>query len=98
MVLPVHWSVIPDTPVGRVSQIRWGELAVNTSPVWEGDEPSVNQPFTSTTTSAAPWPLKMRTWPLGLPGTITRLGTVCPAVKLRFDAVGLDAPVGQAVR
>ena len=30
--------------------------------------------------------------------TTTRLGTVCPGPKLRFDAVGTDEPAGYAVR
>ena len=28
-VLPVHWSVIPDTELGLVSQIRVGDIGVN---------------------------------------------------------------------
>src|SRR5262245_45957786 len=40
----------------------------------------------------------MLTLPPAPTPTVTRLGIVLPAVKLRFDAVGLGAPVGHTVR
>src|ERR1700676_1696410 len=40
----------------------------------------------------------MLTWPVELTGTMTRLGTVSPATKLRLEATGCVAPDGHTVR
>src|SRR5216683_822541 len=56
------------------------------------------QPTTSTMTWVDPNALKMSTCPDADSCTTTRLGTVCPATKLRSDARGWLAPSGQTIR
>ena len=75
----------------RVSAIRAG-----VTPTY--DWLSGNQPSTSTTTCAAPALLKIEMLPLAPTLVMTELATVCPALKLRFDASGRAAPVGHTVR
>ena len=87
----------PPFPV-RVSRIRSGVRPVNCPPVALASEPSVNHPPTSTTTSVFPAPLLMLTAPPVPSIAITRLGTVCPALKLRLDAPGTWVPAGNTVR
>src|ERR1700677_2252945 len=53
-VLPVHWSVTPETEAARVSQSLKGGSKAMLAPTAPGLLPSVNQPSTSTTTSVAP--------------------------------------------
>src|SRR5438445_6172246 len=49
-------------------------------------------------TLVVPKALKMSNLPPADSSTTTRLGTVCPATKLRSDAVGLVARSGQTTR
>src|SRR5207245_6124523 len=84
-------------PPALVSRMRAGVMPVKTLP------PavllaSVNQPPTSATASVLPVRLKLVTLPAVPTLTTTRLGTVCPARKLRLDAVGRVVPVGKTVR
>src|ERR1700682_3285924 len=86
---------IPPVP-RRVSMIRAGGTPLKRPPDAAGSEASVNQPLTSTTTSTLPPPLKMLTWPFVPTPTITRLGTVWPAVKLTLEVRG-QPPAGKSV-
>src|ERR1700674_1469466 len=56
------------------------------------------QPTTSTMTLVEPRPLPMSILPDADSFTITRLGTVCPATKLRSDASGQLVPSGYTTR
>jgi hypothetical protein len=49
-----HWLALTPDRAARVSQIRAGESATYWAPVADAFEESVNQPPTSTTTSAEP--------------------------------------------
>src|SRR5437762_223021 len=79
---------------GRVSVMRLGVMPVNTWPVVVGLVPSVYQPPTSAMTSTLPEKLYIVTEPLLPTGTVTRLGTVCPATKFTLDALGRLTPAG----
>jgi hypothetical protein len=66
-------------------------------PVYEA--PVGNQPSTSAMTWTVPVPpLKNEAWPSAPTLTITMFGTLWPETKLRFEAVGWAAPLGQTVR
>src|ERR1700681_2109328 len=80
----------------RVSRMRDGVSPRNVPPV-VATVPSVNQPPTSAIRSALPAALKRSTRPPLPTLTITRFATLWPAAGLRFDAVGLAVPSGQAV-
>ena len=83
----MHGVVYP-TPV-RVSHTRVGVAAgVNWVPVADAFEPSVNHPATSTKTLGLPFEDKMLTAPPAPTGTMTRLGTTVPAVKLTLEVSG----------
>ena len=43
-------------------------------------------------------PAVIEIWPLAPSGTMTRLATVCPVVKFRFDASGAPPPAGYTLR
>src|SRR5438067_3364573 len=58
----------------------------------------VNHPLTSTRTSVLPDALAIVTPPPDPNATITRLGTVSPAAKLRFEVPDQDVPSGKAAR
>ena len=84
------WRVSPDTSAGpwpatRVSSRRVGVI---------GRKPLVNQPVTSITTWVAPSQLRIDTWPAVPRPTRTMFGTVCPAVKLRFEFPAQGVPAG----
>src|SRR5436309_1721157 len=82
---------------GRVSRMRFGESAVNTSPLEVPYHPTISK-ITCTL------PLLLRTFTLPpLPSavptlTITRFGMVTPAAKFRFAALGAPTSDGYTVR
>src|SRR5579863_4532900 len=95
--VPPGATVCPAQGVGlafdRVSQMREGVAATNRAPVWASEDPSVNQPLTSTIRSTEVLVVK-DTWPPDPTGTMTRLGTFWPEEKLRFEALGAATPAG----
>ncbi len=68
----------------RVSRKRAGVIGVSADPV---SALSVKYPVTSAIRSTDPALLRRSTFPLTTE-TVTRLGTICPAEKLRFDTAG----------
>src|SRR5213082_2890935 len=75
----------PSGPAPRVSSRRAGRVPVKASPPAVRSEPSVNQPPMSTRTSADGAEPAIETVPPAPTAAITRLGTVWPALKLRFE-------------
>src|SRR5439155_20548912 len=92
---PTGWEN-PPVPV-RVSRMRAGVTPTKRLPLAAGLLPSLNQPPMSAITWVEPAALKKLTQPGVVPLlptlTITRFGTVCPATKLRLEAVGCGVPV-----
>ena len=88
----------PDPPIGtRLSTSRAG--VTGTVPPGSTTVPAVKNPARSATTSVAPTdPFRNEIFPFAPTLASTRLGTTCPAVKLRFDAVGAAPPAGKTVR
>src|SRR6202022_2768173 len=90
-------SVVPIPPVpSRVSRMRDGVSPTKVPPV-VATVPSVNQPPTSAMRSVLPAALNRSTSPVLPTLTMTRFATVWPVDGLRFDAVGIAVPSGQAV-
>ena len=95
-VISCCWPTLPKGPIcspGRVSSTRTGDWVVTRPPrAFVACEPY--QPTTSMITWLLPARLKRSIRPPDPSLALTRLGTVWPGVKLRFDAVGRGAPVG----
>ena len=76
----------------RVSSLRTGVTVVIFAPAAALALPYV--PTTSTRTWVAPALKSSMTCPFVPIFVVTRLGTTCPAEKLRFEAFGTLAPFG----
>src|SRR5438128_1950868 len=89
----------PSLPVpSRVSKIRAGTTGLKQPSVVPVELALEVHPATSTTTSTVPSALERVIMPFWPVATSTRLATVWPLVQLRFDASGLDSPLGYTVR